>query len=222
MTTHRAQQSSHGAGGSWGRGRKCAISLLIAFHLLAVFTAPFMFAASGLDASSPFAAMLMRTLRPYIDFAYLNHGYFFFAPNPGPSHLFQCRLEFDDGREAVERRFPDRNLDFPRLLYHRHFMLAEQLHAMYTPELSSEEFPNPQAWEDWQRQRETYRMRRAAFEAHLRSEFGAQRVTLVRVEHRSFSPEEKLRGLLLNDPSLYQDLPETGPPNRITEEDGGP
>ena len=35
--------------------------------------------------------------RPYLEAAYLDHGYAFFAPDPGPSHLVRYELEFDDG-----------------------------------------------------------------------------------------------------------------------------
>ncbi len=104
------------------------VSLLLLIHITAVFIAPFTFASSsGPGSASPFAVGLMNALRAYIDAVYLDHGYFFFAPNPGPSHLVRCRLEYEAGREAEESTFPDRQRHWPRLLYHRHFMLSESL-----------------------------------------------------------------------------------------------
>lgn len=190
----------------WSAPARVAVSVLLILHLAAVFTAPFTFAASGPGLVSPLAARLMNFFRPYIDWAYWNHGYFFFAPNPGPSHLMRCRLEFDDGRPPLELWYPDRKRQRPRLLYHRHFMLAEQLHMLFVPEEPPPDYPSPDGWRG---QRAAYVARRAAFIEHLKHRYGASRVSLVRVEHRPFSPEECLRGVAINDPSFYQDLPET-------------
>jgi hypothetical protein len=194
------------ADASWSVRRRLVVSVLLLFHLLAVFLAPFTFASSGPDATSPFALALMNRMRPYIDMLYLNHGYFFFAPEPGPSHLLRCRLEFDDGREALELIFPDRNEQWPRLLYHRHFMLTEQLNALFIPAEPPEDLPEVRA--AWRRQRAVYEMRRASFEQHLRHRHGASRVEMVRMQHRPPAHAEALEGLRLTDPSLYRDLSE--------------
>ncbi len=193
---------------SWRAGRywRPVVSVLLILHLAAVFTAPFTFAASGFGIASPFAVMLMDFFRPYIDAAYWNHGYFFFAPNPGPSHVLKCRLYWNDGRPPEELWIPDRHRQVPRLFYHRHFMLAEQLHMLFVPPAPPEDFPDREAW---RRQRAAYEVRRKAFIDHLRHRHGASRVELVRVEHRPFSPEECLAGMALTDPRLYQELPES-------------
>ncbi len=60
---------------------------------------------------------------------FLGHGYRFFAPNPGPSHLVRYEVEFADGR-TESHRFPDTQEQWPRLLYHRHFMVAEQVNQL--------------------------------------------------------------------------------------------
>jgi len=36
--------------------------------------------------------LLRSSLAPYIEFLYLSHGYFFFAPNPGPNHILEFRF----------------------------------------------------------------------------------------------------------------------------------
>lgn len=189
------------------------LSGLLLLHVTAVFVAPFTFATSRAPGmASPFAATVMNLLSPYIDAAFLNHGYFFFAPNPGPAHLVKYRLEFDDGREPVERMFPDLQRHWPRLLYHRHFMLAESLNGRFTPaEPPPEVAADPLARAGWQRSRRSYELLRDSYAEHLRSRYGASRVTLTRVEHRLPSPLEVLeQGMRLDDPSLYIELSEEG------------
>lgn len=96
-------------------------SVAIALHLAAVVIAPL-----AVQPSSALFGQIRWVFAPYIDAAYLNHGYHFFAPEPGPSHLIAYDLELPGG----ERRsgvFPDREQHQPRLFYHRHFMLSEKL-----------------------------------------------------------------------------------------------
>ena len=69
---------------------------------------------------------------------FLGHGYRFFAPDPGPAHLLVYRIT-DERGSLVEGRFPDRDQYWPRLLYHRWFMLSESLYNEYalTPDAAS-------------------------------------------------------------------------------------
>src|SRR5262245_38336430 len=180
------------------RWKRRAISILVLLHLTAVALAPFSFASSGPEARSPIAAQLMHIFRPYIQFAFLDHGYFFFAPNPGPSHLLRCRVKMADGK-TIERLYPDRNRDYPRLLYHRHFMLAEQLNTMFAPP-DPPPFPEgSRAYREWQAARVAYEARRASFIEHLQHWYGSDNVELIRVEHRPLSPEQIRRGTKLFD-----------------------
>jgi hypothetical protein len=119
----------------WSRGLRTFVSVLVVLHLAAVIIPPFTLATSSpMEGTvSPLASRLLVIVRPYVEAAYLWHGYAFFAPNPGPSHLVRYRLTFDDGRPPIVAMFPDRQRHWPRLLYHRHFMLAEQLHADFVP-----------------------------------------------------------------------------------------
>lgn len=98
---------------------KVVASLLIVSHLCAVVVAP----ASVPPAPSS-TQQLFAFFRPYLDVAYLNHGYHFFAPDPGSSSLIEYVATTKDG-QRIWGRIPDRNGHRPRLLYHRHFMLAE-------------------------------------------------------------------------------------------------
>src|SRR5688500_1322829 len=84
---------------------KLLVSAWLIWHVTAVFVAPFAFASNAgpltSPLASPFADALYEVFRPYLGALYLDHGYFFFAPNPGPSHLVDYKVEFDDGRQPV-------------------------------------------------------------------------------------------------------------------------
>ena len=211
---------------------KALVSGLLILHLMAVFTAPFSFASRVGNASSPFADGLMSVFRPYIDAMFLNHGYFFFAPNPGETHLVRYRVQFADGREPVVGTFPDLKQHWPRLLYHRHFMMAEALHSSYAPPQPPPE-PSPppanasreeqqrhqlatteysQQLQYWQHRREQYEALRDSLAAHLKAKYDASQVTLTRIEHRNLFPNEiSQQRKRLDAPETYRDLPETLP-----------
>ena len=198
----------HGAGWRW------IVSFLLLIHLAAVFLPPFSLATSSPGTSSPLAALCMRIVRPYVDAAFLNHGYAFFAPDPGPSHLVRCDVEYGDGRAPEQFVFPDLKRQWPRLLYHRHFMLSEQLHGKFVPSrppAPSLEEADPARQEeilaDWQNRRAVYEAQRRSFERHLLSSLNASRVTVTRIEHRLMTPGEFLaRGTRLDHPDLYLPL----------------
>jgi len=177
-------------------------------HVAAVFIAPFTFAtSSGPGSASPLAAGVANVLRPYIDATYLDHGYFFFAPNPGPNHVLRYRLQYDSGRDAQAGVIPDRQRHWPRLLYHRHFMLSESLNSRYvSASPPAEGVGDEQRLGDWQRGRRQYELLRDSFCEHLRATSGASRAGVTRVEHRQPSPFEFEQGLRLDDPGLYRDL----------------
>jgi hypothetical protein len=210
-------------------GIKLVISGLIIFHLTAVFWAPFAFACNVGGSSSPLADPVGRWLHPYMVAMYLDHGYFFFAPNPGPSHLVRYKVEFAGGRPPVEGMFPDRHDQRPRLMYHRHFMLAEALYNRYVPPQAPPE-PTPPALTAsttdkarfqteraayarmlaaWQHQRRQYESLKTAFEQHLLAVHGGSKVTITRIEHQIPAPEDVLtRGRKLTESASYIELPE--------------
>ena len=183
-------------------------SILIGLHLTAVFVPPFTFISSSPDALSPLAADVREFFLPYTTFAHLNHGYAFFAPNPGPSHLIEYRAEFDDGRSAIEHTLPDKKRHWPRLLYHRHFMLSEQLNSDFTPATVSADEPDS-ARDEWRRRRGIYEAKRQSFHDHLVDRYGASRLQMRLVEHDlpSWSDVQN-EGQLLDDSSLYRTIDE--------------
>jgi hypothetical protein len=101
----------------WGRR---AITGWLLFHLFAIFIAP-----ASVAPASDLARAGWNVCRPYLQVLYLNHGYHFFAPDPGESTLLAFSVETSDGR-LVDDVIPHRRIQ-PRLLYHRHFMLTESL-----------------------------------------------------------------------------------------------
>lgn len=175
---------------AWSARTRWLVSLALVWHIVGLLVGPI---------SSPPSILgdrLQRVYRPYLEAAYLNHGYKFFGPDPGPSHLIRYVVEMPDG-ERLEQTFPDRTVHWPRLFYHRHFMLSE-----FVVGLSGD-------WDerfDWEHQplspgQVAYV---ESYGRHLLAAHHAKRVTLYLVEHRLPSPQEVLDGTRLSDPSLYR------------------
>ena len=163
---------------------RIVLSLLFSAHLLAVFIAPMNVAVPQQlpeDQNEwPLVPWLAERMRPYLDVAYLNHGYHFFAPDPGPSFLIRSTAELPDGTTVVET-FPDLERHWPRLRYHRHFMLSSQLNSI---PLDSKV--------------------RESFARHLLKVHGATRVKLEHLRHSLPTPKEVLEGVSLDDPYKYE------------------
>ncbi len=197
---------------SWSRRARWVASILIAGHVAAVFLAPFTFAstpAPGVSDGSPAAMAAMRWFHPYIEAMFLQHGYAFFAPDPGPSHLFRVKLEYADGRPSEEVRFPDLRRQQPRLLYHRHFMLSERLWVGHVPSVAPPGLSeNIEELMQWRRSRESYETYyhtlRDSYLQHLIHQRGAATGVLGRVEHRLAGVEEiRERRRRLDAPESY-------------------
>ena len=191
---------------------RAAISLLVVLHLLAVLGEPMRMFTQGRQPSAPDAAIVRSGLGPYIDFMYLHHGYFFFAPNPGPSHLMDITLIDADGSRR-HLRLPDHQAQWPRLLYHRHFMLSEFLFQLYTPPVapSVDGKTNPDR-EQWLLERSRFESVRNSMEKHLAARYGATRAEIQLMEHRLPTAievfDEKVK---LNDEKLYVLIPDLPP-----------
>jgi hypothetical protein len=214
----------------WTLWARLLASALILGQLTAIFWPPFTFASSaGNGSSSPFADGVMGWLRPYTSLMFLDHGYFFFAPNPGPSHLVQFQVEFANGREPVEGVFPNLQVHQPRLMYHRHFMLAESLQNAFVPPEPPEAPEMPRNLTEserrsleseqkkllaeqtvaWKHRREQYEMLHKSMENHLLAKYGGSKVTITRREHLLLTPADYLRlGQRLDLPRTYINLPE--------------
>jgi hypothetical protein len=162
---------------------KLLASLAIAFHLLAVFVGPW--------AVPPFGSQLARLfsdcIGPYVQAGYLNNGYRFFAPEPGPGHLIRYEITTRDGRQ-VEGSFPDSRTEKPRLLYHRYFMMSEFLNGMSNPENS-----------------EVATKFAESYANHLIHQYDATSVKLYLRQHRLPTADQVRGGMQLDDPSLYDE-----------------
>jgi hypothetical protein len=189
------------------RWAKVVVSTLVTVHLIAVVAPPLQLQTYVPGAPATPVSFAFRTLQPYIDLLYLNHGYAFFAPDPGPSHLVRYRATFAHDRPSIEGVFPDPKKHWPRLFYHRHFMLAEQLHSDY----AGPSGPPPEAGAEhafWRMRRDNYLAKWGGFERRIQALYDADAVALERIEHRQPDwYEHRQYGLRLNDPSLYATLP---------------
>ena len=171
-------------------------SVAIAYHLAAVFIGAWI----GSPPTSPFADQVARPFRAYIAAADLNHGYRFFAPNPGPSHLFRYQLTFDDG-STRDGYFPSRAEHWPRLLYHRYFMLSENLNVL-RPGAPT---PDAQAAIDEASFRPFQAIARS-YAAQLLRTSNAARIDWQLVRHYQPSPADVLTGRPLTDDDFYDSL----------------
>ena len=150
------------------------VNLWLLFHLAGIVIAPW-----SVPPSSRLVRNSWRVIGPYVQILFLNHGYHYFAPEPGSSTLVAYVLEMPDGRTETGR-IPNRTI-WPRLLYHRHFMLTEFLAA-------SENYP-PAVRDGLIR----------SMARELCREHGAVRVTLSKVTHRLPTMEHIRAGGTLNE-----------------------
>ena len=155
------------------------VNVWLVFHLFAILVCP-----ASVEPSSPLAQFCFRNVAWYLHSVYLDHGFHFFAPDPGPSTLVSYKLEFPDGT-TESGRLPDRST-MPRLLYHRYFMLTEFLGN--GPE-------------------ESLPFVERALARNLCRRTGAIRVSLTRVMHELPTEEQFRKGMRLNDPSLFIETP---------------
>jgi len=135
------------SGTPWHPFWRWLVSLLLVLHLTAVFVAPWDlstdpalppgYVAPGGSQQLPprdsavwqqpvVPRKLHRFFNYYLNLAYLNHGYQFFAPDPAGSNLIRYQVWDSGGAEIATGEFPNLDQQWPRLFYHRHMMLAAQ------------------------------------------------------------------------------------------------
>ena len=193
--------------------------LLIAFlfHFLGVLSEPLRFFSRSEVQTAPEFAFLSGMMKPYSQFLYMNHGYFFFAPNPGPGHLIQCTPSpssaVDSTSDSSSKNFylPDRKAHWPRLLYHRYFMLSEFYTSRYAPKQVTEELKKDlEFMPRWAFDKELYDQIRTSIVNSLKHSRGHESIELRRVERLLPDSQQVLKeGWSLNDPRLTEILPET-------------
>ena len=130
----------------------------------------------------------------YLDALYLNHGYHFFAPSPGPGNLIRYELLDSRGSVIGQGEFPNTKDQWPRLRYHRHFMLADQAG------LPSEDRQYRDYWQ---------RVYLESYARHLlRTNEDAEMVRLRRIAHWPIPRDLALQGRKITDPEGYETLME--------------
>ncbi|MCI0332663.1 MAG: hypothetical protein L0228_05515 [Planctomycetes bacterium] len=167
---------------------RVVISLLIVWHFAGVFLA-----ALSIPTSSQLVmdAAQHRPMQWYLDALYMNQGHSFFAPEVGPGHLIRYEL-FDQSGQVMEKgEFPKD--EWPRLRYHRHFMLADQADMPGSEESSKY----------WQR-----RYLEAYARQLLRTNEIAQTALVRRIAHWPLPRELALQQRTLTDPEGYELLME--------------
>lgn len=126
-----------GAGYVWSAPVRILVSLCLGYHVLAMFVSPW-----AVPPTSELAVAVQQTVAHYQTLLYLNHGYRFFAPDPGPASVVEFQIQRADGSQFAGL-FPDRqaiNRDYPRLNYHRWFMWSETLGRMFGQWVTPAEF----------------------------------------------------------------------------------
>jgi hypothetical protein len=157
------------------------VNVWLVYHLAAIALAPW-----SVPPASRLIQNSWRAVRVYDQALFLNHGYHYFAPEPGDSALLGYVLEMPDG-SLQTGRIPNRKMR-PRLFYHRHFMLTESL--------ASDDF-SPKVRSELVR----------AMASELCREHGARSVTLSRVSHQLPTMEFVRAGGALDDPEKYSEEP---------------
>jgi hypothetical protein len=116
------------------RSVRIAVSISLLIYMAIVLLGPLSNPVGSEFLTRPLAEFVSPAHRAL----FLGHGYRFFAPDPGPGHLVVYRIADADGN-LTSGQFPDRETIWPRLMYHRWFMLSEtvfQEHSM-TPDSKS-------------------------------------------------------------------------------------
>lgn len=168
----------------WFRKTLCragygALSLWLMFHVFAVFISP-----AAMPPSSPLLEDGHQIALPYNEALFLNHGYHFFAPDPGASTLIAWEVP-RAGDAPVVGRFPHVSIR-PRLLYHRYFMLAENV---------------------WAFDEETQPDFLKAYARHLAGQSGSEKISISRLSHEPSSILRLQAGGKLDDPEMFQKIP---------------
>ncbi len=190
---------------AWSPAFRGFISVLLLIHLTAVFVGP----CASPPPSSYWAQGTEQFLAPYLHATFLRgHGYRFFAPNPGPSHLVRYELLNEADEEIGEGTFPNLEEHWPRLFYHRHFMISE---SMFNTANVPSEPPPPEAPASARAEFEAATSLRDAYLDSIsrylaRQNPEADKIRIVMVQHAIPMPQDVANGRPLNDPSLYEEV----------------
>lgn len=123
---------------TWSGTKRAIASVLIVGYLFIVASGP-----ATNSISSDLTNAVGQTMEPVHQAMHLGHGYRFFGNNPGQSHILRFEVGMPD-RSMVSGQLPDPDEHWPRLLYHRWFMLSETVFNQYSSSLDTDSFAQTQ------------------------------------------------------------------------------
>lgn len=159
------------------------VNLWLVYHLAAIMVAP-----ASVPPTSEAVRSMWGGFRHYLEATYFNHGYHYFAPAPGNSTLLRYVAQYPDGSSTVGQ-IPNRDVQRPRLFYHRHFMLTEFLASL-----------PPSANQLRDNIAESYGFK-------IAEQLDAEQLELSLVKHRIVPYERILAGGAIDDPETYEVSP---------------
>jgi hypothetical protein len=114
--------------GVWAPIVRVIVSVVVVWHFFAVFLAALSVPGPTSTLVNNIAQSTKSPVHWYLQALYLNQGHSFFAPEVGCGYLvtYDC---YDANGQIIEKEkgeLPSRDRHWPRLLYHRYFMLASQ------------------------------------------------------------------------------------------------
>lgn len=123
------------AHGAWSISRRRMVSVALLGYLFLLLAGPLANPVGSENLTRPVA----QAVSPFHQALFMGHGYRFFGPDPGNSHLVEFEITQSDGSK-IRGHFPDRDQTWPRLLYHRWFMLSETIFSEHSLTPSEEDF----------------------------------------------------------------------------------
>ncbi len=153
----------------------CLINVWLIFHLMGIFLP-----AASVEPSPDFLRSAFWTFRFYPQLLFMDHGYHFFSPDPGDSTLVRYVAKSKD-QPHRRGRYPHKQI-WPRLLYHRYFMLTEAV-----PRYAEVES-------------RLFELQAQAYAKRIAESHQAESVELFRVTHHMTAANSFRAGRSLNDP----------------------
>jgi hypothetical protein len=161
----------------WSSRTRLLVGALIVAWLFLIVMGPM----TNPIATEELTAPIGRFLRPAHQTLFMGHGYRFFAPDPGPNHILTYRIYRND--ELVrDDHFPDRNREWPRVIYHRWFMLSETLFAEHSRTPDAESF---------EKIRSEFKEEIAAFERANQTQLAKSAAAILDRQERSYALTQK-------------------------------
>jgi hypothetical protein len=117
----RDQETALRANGAWPVWARAIVSLVIVYHVTAVFAG-----AVGVPPSSILERSVADLFIPYYDLVDFGYAYRFYT-EPPPTPVVTAVLRFSDGRPAETVRLPGREVDGPPMRRQRQLALANAL-----------------------------------------------------------------------------------------------